>query len=237
MLKLIKMDESATHGKIVEMLKGKSCLKQDVFSIIKSVFGEMKTLLEAYCEKLQKEVCTYDDRIRIEYRESGDFVCEVTIAGDLLVFVMHSNVSQFEGSHEVWRTSYMKEDENRGYSGTILIYNFLADSFRQNRVNDVGYLIGRLFVNKDRHFFVQGKHPLGLLFNDFVNDELNTERLQDVIETAILYTLDFDLYSPPYQQVQEVSVMEMMQINQSTFFKTGKRVGYRFQTDADNFES
>jgi len=224
------------HDKIVHTLKTKSCLKQDVYALTKEVFAILKEELEVYCSQLQNEVCPLDERIRIEYTAKGDFVCEATIAGDLLVFVMHTNVSQFEGEHEIWRTSYMKEDDNRGFCGTIHIYNFLADSFRQNRVNDVGYLIGRLYVNSERHFFVQGKRPLGLLFNDFVNDVLTKDKVKEVIKTAIQYTLDFDLYTPPYHEVQQVTVSEMLQINQSSFFKTGKRVGYKFQTDADNIE-
>lgn len=226
----------STHNKIVDTLKTKSCLKQDVYAITKQSFAILKTKLEEYCDKLRNEVCPVDERIRIEFKAQGDFVCEAAIAGDMLVFVMHTNVSQFEGEHDIWRTSYMKEDESHGFCGTIHIYNFLADSFRQNRVNDVGYLLGRLYVNKDRHFFVQGKRPLALLFNDMVNDVLTEDKIQEVIEASILYTLDFDLYSPPYHEVQEVSVMEMMAINQSTFFKTGKRVGYKFQSDADDIE-
>lgn len=224
------------HAQILSTLKGKSCLKQDVYGLTKEVFDQLKTQLQDYCNRLESEVCPVDDRLRIEYREQGDFACEATIAGDVLIFVMHTNVSRFEDDHRAWNTSYLKEDENRGYCGTIHVYNFLADSFRHNRVNDVGYLIGRLFVNKDRHFFVQGKRPLGLLFNDFVNDELTKKRLQEVIEAAILYTLDFDLFSPPYEQIQQVSVQEMMLINQSTFLHTGKRVGYKFQNEADGIE-
>lgn len=230
------MENSSTHKKIVETLKGKSCLKQDVYGLTKEIFAHFKARLSLYCDTLEGDVCTIDERIRISYTERGDYVCEATIAGDLLVFVMHTNVSQFDGDHGVWNTSYMKEDENRGYCGTIHIYNFLADSFRHNRTSDIGYLIGRLFVNKDLHFFVQGKRPMSLLFNDFVNDVLTVERIQDVIEASILYTLDFDLYSPPYQEVQQVTVQEMKLINQSTFFKTGKRVGYKFQSDVDDFE-
>ena len=235
MRKLIKM-EIDNHKRIIATLKSKSCLKQDVYGLTKDVFGQLKKRLEDYCKALESQVCPLDERIRIQYREQGDYACEATIAGDVLIFVMHTNVSQFEEEHSVWNTSYMKEDGNRGYCGTIHVYNFLADSFRHNRVSDTGYLIGRLFVNKDRHFFVQGKRPLGLLFNDFVNDELTEEKVQEVIEAAILYTLDFDLYSPPYQQIQEVSVQEMMMINQSTFLHTGKRVGYKFQTEGDQFE-
>ena len=56
----------------------------------------------------------------------------------------------------------------------INIYNFLADSFKYNRLNDVGYLVGRVFLNKDLHYFVEGKRQLGFLYNDFVNDKLKT---------------------------------------------------------------
>lgn len=224
------------HNQILATLKGKSCLKQDVYGLTKEVFNQLKSNLEEYCNQLEGEVCPIDNRLRIEFREQGDYACEATIAGDVLVFVMHTNVSRFEDDHRAWNTSYLKEDENRAYCGTIHVYNFLADSFRHNRVNDVGYLIGRLFVNKDRHFFVQGKRPLGLLFNDFINDELSEKRIQDVIKAAILYTLDFDLFSPPYEQIQQVSVQEMLLISQSTFLHTGKRVGYKFQNDGDRIE-
>lgn len=230
------MMKDDVHNQILTTLKGKSCLKQDVYGLTKEVFNQLKTHLQEYCDQLEGEVCPIDNRLRIEFREQGDYACEATIAGDVLIFVMHTNVSRFEDEHRAWKTSYLKEDENRAYCGTIHVYNFLADSFRHNRVNDVGYLIGRLFVNKDRHFFVQGKRPLGLLFNDFVNDELSEKRIQDVIKTAILYTLDFDLFSPPYEQIQQVSVQEMLLIGQSTFFHTGKRVGYKFQNDGDRIE-
>lgn len=231
------MKKSETHKKVIATLKSKSCLKQDIFSLTKEVFASFKKHLSDYIDQLQKEVCKHDSRIIVEYKDQGEYACEVTIAGDLLVFAMHTNVFQFESSHELWKTSYLKEDSNRGYSGTIHMYNFLADSFRQNRTNDVGYLIGRIFVNKDRHFFVQGKRPLGLLFNDFVNAEIDDKQIRAIIEAAVLYTLDFDLYTPPYQSIQQVTVQEMQEIGKSQFIKTGKRVGYKFQADNDNFES
>jgi len=225
-----------THQKIVETLRGKSCLKQDIFALTKEVFSSFKSNLSNFTERLQNEVCVHDSRIKIDFKDQGDYACEVTIAGDVLVFVMHTNVFLFESSHEMWNTSYLKKDKNRGYCGVIHFYNFLSDSVRQQRVNDVGYLIGRLFVNKDRHFFIQGKHPLSLLFNDFVNAKLTEQRIQEIIESAVLYTLDFDLFVPPYQEIQQVTVQEMQEIGKSMFITTGKRVGYKFQTESDNFE-
>jgi hypothetical protein len=226
----------STHKKVVQTLKSKSCLKQDIFSLTKDVFASFKQNLSLYAEALRKEVCVKDDRIKIEFKDSGEYACELAIAGDILVFVMHTNVFQFESSHDLWQTSYLKKDVNRGYCGTIHMYNFLADSFRYQRMNDIGYMIGRLFVNKDRHFFVQGKRPLGLLFNDFMNSKLTDEKVQEVIEAAVLYTLDFDLYTPPFQDIQLATVQEMQEIGKSMFITTGKRVGYKFQTDNDDFE-
>ena len=38
--------------------------------------------------------------------------------------------------------------------------------------NDLGYLIGRIFINHENHFMVQGKRQLGFLYNDFINQLL-----------------------------------------------------------------
>ena len=43
----------------------------------------------------------------------------------------------------------------------INIYNFLSDSFVYDRERDLGYLVARVFLNKEGHFFVQGKKQLG----------------------------------------------------------------------------
>ena len=56
---------------------------------------------------------------------------------------------------------YPEENPNRGFCGLIHIYNFLNDSFKYNRVHDLGYLIGRIFINHENHFMVQGKRQLG----------------------------------------------------------------------------
>ena len=65
------------------------------------------------------------------------------------------NVFDFEKTHKVHRTSYVKKDKGNFYCGMINVYNFLADSFKYNRVKDSGYLVGRLFINQDLHFFVE----------------------------------------------------------------------------------
>ena len=54
-----------------------------------------------------------------------------------------------------------------------------------------------------------------------------------MVLSVILYTLDFDLLTPPYDQVNQVTVSEMNELNANVQLSTGKRLGFRFQADSD----
>jgi hypothetical protein len=86
-------------------------------------------------------------------------------------------------------------------------------------------------VNRENHFFVEGKRQSGELVKDFGVDELTKENLKVIIETAIKYAIDFDLLVPPYDQVKIATVEQMhAEINHSKI-QTGKRLGFRFNSD------
>jgi len=60
---------------------------------------------------------------------------------------------------------------------------------------------------------------------------MNREAAQKIIEAAVLYTINFDLLTPPYEEVKMVSVVEMKNTIDAISIKTGKRLGFRFQED------
>lgn len=231
------MGQENTRELILRTLKEKACLKQDVYQNTKEWFGHLKEVLSSMAEDLSDEMSKNDARIHVEYHENGDHACRLKIAGDVIIFHMHTNVFQFDSSHAVWKTSYLRDDPNNGYCGTINIYNFLADSFTFNREQDIGYLIARVFINRESHFMVQGKRQLGFLYNDLVNSKLDKDSLKAMVESAILYTLDFDLLTPPYDQVNQVTLSEMKELSNNLKLGTGKRLGFRFQNDSDDFEA
>lgn len=216
---------------IHSIIKEKSVLKQDVYTNTFKMFNEMKTVLKSTVDDIRKEFGTTDKRVDFYYRDNGDFQSEIKVAGDILVFQMHTNVFQFDTAQSVWRSSYVKDDPSRSYVGIINVYNFLADSFKYQRTNDIGYLIARVFVNKENHFMVQGKRQLGFLYNDFINSVLDKQSLTDIVDSAILYTLDFDLYTPPYENLQQITVEEIQSLSQNHGLATGKRIGFRFGLD------
>ncbi len=216
---------------IFRLVKEKAILKQDVYANTVNIFAELKTVLSETVAEIKTDFGDKDSRVEFHYRDRGDFQAEIKIAGDVLVFYMHTNVFQFDKSHSVWRSSYLKDNDDNGYVGIINVYNFLADSFKYQRTSDVGYLIARIFVNRESHFLVQGKRQLGYLYNDFINNILNKDALKSVVESTILYTLDFDLYTPPYENLQQVTVEEIQSVTNSTSLATGKRMGFRFGLD------
>jgi len=227
------MPKELSKDAILRLLKTKSAMKQDVYERTLEVFQELKTVIREVSVELSKEIAKVDKRVSIVYTDKGEFEVELKVAGDVLFFHMHTNVFEFDRSHQIRKSSYVKEDESRSYCGTISVYNFLADSFKYNRVNDVGYLIGRLFVNREKHYFVEGRKQLGFLYNDFSKNVLDKEMVRKIVEAAILYCLEFDLYTPPFDSIRELKVAEILENTLNMKVQTGKRLGFRFQSEGD----
>lgn len=224
------------HDIIIKTLREKSVMKQDVYYQTKAIFDDLKGVLKTISEDLKKDVSEIDKRILVEYKDKGEFEAHLRVAGDTLIFYMHTNVFEFDKSHAIWKSSYVKDKEFNSYCGMINVYNFLSDSFKYSRGGDVGYLIARIFINREKHYFVEGKRQLGFLYNDFVNSVISKEVLKNIVESAILYSLDFDLFTPPFDNVKEISVQEIMEANNRMQIQTGKRLGFRFNADNDQID-
>lgn len=225
------MEAKIKKPELFEILRIKSNLKQDVYEQIRSTFELIRASLSSITEDYYKTHETALPIIPFEFKDWGEFELELRFGGDVLIFMMHTNVFQFSRMHEVMKTNYIHQDNTLSYCGVIHIYNFLADSFKYNRTNDIGYLIGRLFVNRESHYFIEGKREIGMLYNNFATSVISPETIRQIIESAMLYTINFDLLSPPYDQVKLVTVNEMQNSLDNMKITTGKRLGFRFQAD------
>ncbi len=227
------MEPTSNREQLFQSLIAKSTLKQDIYSNTLTSLRMIKRVIEDLTKDytIKAEEVKSHRNVAFENRYRGDFEIELKFGADILLFLMHTNVFEFSRDHEVMRTPYIRENKERSYCGIINIYNFLSDSFKYNRFNDVGYLIGRIFINKENHYFIEGKRELGFLYNDFGKHEMNTDAAKQIIETAIQYTINFDLLTPPYETVKTVTVNEMKNTLDAISMKTGKRLGFHFQQD------
>ena len=167
--------------------------------------------------------------MRIEYRDRGKFEAQLQIASDLLIFRMHTDIFEFDSQHEIWQNEYVKEERDNSYCGVIDIYNFLSDSFKFNRNADEGYLIGRLFINHEGCYFVEGKGDFSVSAEQFGSRELGRDTLTTLLEEAIACALNFDPYMPRYSEYERVKVDQFNTKMDNSKFVTGKRLGYEFE--------
>lgn len=220
---------------LFDHLISKSSLKQTVYNNTVSCFQLFKNHVQSIVKDYNQYSSEHPNEITIEYTERGQFAFELTFGGDVLIFMMHTNVFLFPRHDVINNTSYVKEDQERAFCGMINIYNFLADSFKYKRMDDVGYLIGRIFVNKEKHYFLQGKQEIGRHYNNFHTSILDQEAVKSIIELAVMYTLGFDLLIPAFDEVKEVSAYTFQEaLENMRKMPTGKRLGFRFNADQVN---
>ena len=226
------MESIPLRKKILETIVSKSTLKQKVFDNTFATFNDLKeTLLEMASEMDDQLDGLLDRRVRLEYRDRGKFEAQIQVANALLIFQMHTDVFEFEDGHPIWQNPYVQTDRDNSYCGVINIYNFLSDSFKFNRNADEGYLIGRIFINREKCYFVEGKQQTSMRPMQFGKAEIDSEALVRILESAIYYALNFDLLLPSYDDNKRVTVDQFNTKLDNSKFVTGKRLGYDFDVD------
>ena len=212
-----------------QLLIDKSALKQDISDDCEKVFEAFKKMIQHEIDALRSVI--EDPRIRLYTEDKGKFEIHAFVGSDVLVFNLHNNVFRLPDNNPLWGTSYFRANENNGYFGIINVYNFLAESFLQNRQEDVGYLISRIFINHDRHFWLEGKGILGSMFKDPQNLQLTDEIIEIIIQLSFAHALEFDLYIPPFEYYDQLSVSQIQYIGDYLKLQTAKRLGFKMKAE------
>jgi hypothetical protein len=216
---------------ILKTFAEKAGIKQEVFKNTFQTFMLLKKLLPELAHEFNEQLKDSNKKILIKYKDRGRFQTSLKFGGDLLLFSMHSNVFEFDRDHSIWNTGYAKKNKLGTYCGIINIYNFLADSFKYSREKDLGYLVGRIFINKAHHYFVEGKRQMGSIYKNFGDTIIDKMALRNIVESALQYILEFDLLVPPYDTIKITSVELVQEKNNKMIQQTGKRLGFKFNSD------
>ena len=218
------MKYEANPQVILQTLATKSSNKQLVHRRVLSAFSELRRVVQSVAVDLNSKMVGIDRSVVVEFVDRGEFEFEIRFSGDSLVFQVHTNAFLLPEGHPVRDTDYVKSNPNRAYYGLIHVYNFLSDSFRMRRLNDVGTLMSRFFVNGEGHHFAEGVGPLNLPLSE---SEVSGEDLQQWLYRLMVTAMDFDLQAAPFQAVQDVSVLALEGIREELRQRTGKRLGFR----------
>jgi hypothetical protein len=222
--------ETGLKPHILQAIIDRSNLSQRVYDNTFAVMTSLKEILHELASELDEELEeSLDDRVRIEYRDRGKYEAHFIFGENLLIFSMHTDIFRFADGDPVWRNPYVADGgADNAYCGIINVWNFLKDSFEHKRLGDAGYLVARIFVNREMRYFVEGKGQSQFTRAEFGRHLVDKDGITDIVESAIDYALHFDLLVPPYESQKVVAAEVFNTKMENSKMQTGKLLGYEF---------
>ena len=216
-------------NQIVSALSSKARAKQSIYRQTATVFKQMKDIAAGMARQLDDHFNVEDPHVNIEFSDKGDFEFHLKFSGDLLVYTMHSNIVTFPPEHLLSKSPYIQEDAERKYFGQIMVYNFMADSIKYNRLQDQGYLVARILLNKDLHFYIEGVRQLNFLHPDIAQNKMDPAIIENLIQEAMLLAIDTDLTG---RNVQEIKFITLGQKLANQMAPAIEKVGFNISAQA-----
>lgn len=216
------------RNEIVGQLQVKAKLKRHILDLADESFETLNKTLEGLATEYNSML---EDGVKVDLMRRTQRILQIDADEDTMILSLQSGVYQFDRDHEVWQTEYVKENAARSYVAVVNIYNFLSDSFKYDRDEDMGYLVARVFVNAEGAFFVEGKRQRGMGHKDFGKKTLDGDAWRKIVETALLYCIEFDQLVPPYDKIMITDLAHMNLEILSAKTRNGKRLGFQFKSD------
>ncbi|WP_299707109.1 hypothetical protein [uncultured Pontibacter sp.] len=199
---------------IITGLQQKSATKQAIYRNTYETFSRMKEISQDIVEELTNRITSHNADVVIEYRAISDLEFQIKFSGDLLVFVMHSNIVTFPDDYEIMRTDYIDEDFRRRFFGHIMAYNFMADTIKYNRLDDPGYLVGRMLINIENHFCIEGVKQLDLPYDQIARNVVNDDTLRLIVESAMIAAVNNDLMGQDVSDIERITYKQKLENSQ-----------------------
>jgi hypothetical protein len=209
---------------IKNMLESKSTAKQTTFKHTCWAFRILSGEAAKIIEELKRRAKPGDPDVTVEYNMVTEHEFDVKLAGDMLIFVMNTNIVTFEESHPIMKEDYILEQEVNRYFGQIMIYNFMADSMKFNRVNDPGYLLARLMINHENRFFIEGDKEL-TVYNKISERPIEEGDLKMLVNVVLRMAIENDLVAPAFTQIKSITLNQKK--DHTMEFGGAQKIGFR----------
>jgi len=212
------------------LLEYKSTAKQVTYKKLLAAFESLAKESKRVIAELKKKVHSSDADVTLEYTRVNDHEFQVKLAGDLIIFVLHTNIVTFDDTHDVMKDPYIRSADINRYFGQIMIYNFMSDSLQFHRINDPGYLLARLLINHDGRYIIEGEGKLGVVFSHISDAPITEGDLNILVKLALTLAIENDLMAPPYPQVKFITLHQKIEKTQE--LGAGQKIGFRMSYHA-----
>ncbi|MBL7845936.1 MAG: hypothetical protein JNL40_00605 [Cyclobacteriaceae bacterium] len=212
-------------NRIQQLLEYKSTAKQVTYKRLIHAFETLAKESKRVISELKKRAKPSDADVTLDFKRINEHEFQVKVAGDMVIFVLHTNIVTFEDSHDVMKDAYIQSAEINRYFGQIMIYNFMSDSLQFHRINDPGYLLARLLINHEGRYIIEGEGKLGVVFSHISESPITETDLNILVKLALTLAIENDLTAPPYNQVKFITLHQ--KIEKTLELGAGQKIGFR----------
>lgn len=214
------------------LLESKSTAKQTAYKHICRAFSVLEEESRNVVEELKRRANPSDKDVTVEFNSINAREFDVKLAGDMLIFVLGTNIVTLDESHPILKEDYIRENEVNRYFGQIMIYNFMAESLKYNRMGDPGYLLARIMINHENRFFIEGERELQS-YNQMSQAPVTDEELHKVVRIVLKMAIENDLVAPAFTEVKAITLNQKRDHNleMGGAEKIGFKMSYEQKTD------
>jgi hypothetical protein len=194
--------------RLIRELTTKSQVKQHIFNALLDLLDLLEESAQALATEL-KEGVGENNIVDISVSRESPHELHFRMAGDTLIFFLHTNIITLRDGHEYIQSAYVQENPLRRYLGQINVYNFMSDSIRYKRIQDHGYLLGRLMYNLDHRFFIEGDR-LRYQYAQISAEPINETDIKNLMQLLLAIAIDTDLVAPDISQIRSIPLNALM---------------------------
>jgi len=195
---------------IVSKIQSTSKLKQNLFVQAMDLFQLLEQSSRTLAEKLSA-VCGPENIVPLKVEKINDYEFVFQAGGDVLVFILQSNIVRLSEETYLSKSKYLKSDASLNYFSQILVYNFLSETIKNERLDDPGYLLGRLMVNRENKFFLEGDRKMVYHFPELKENPVTEQKMHEFIELLLSAALDNDLLAPAFGDIMIITYLQKLE--------------------------
>ncbi|ERM82527.1 hypothetical protein P872_05745 [Rhodonellum psychrophilum GCM71 = DSM 17998] len=195
---------------IVSKIQSTSKLKQNLLVQVTDLFQLLEQSSLNLATKLTA-ACGPENQVPLKVEKINDYEFVFQAGEDVLVFILQSNIVRLSEETYLSKSKYLKSDPSLNYFGQILIYNFLGETIKNERLDDPGYLLGRLMVNRENKFFLEGDRKMVYHFPELQDNPVTGQKMQDFVELLVSAALDNDLLAPAFGDIMIITYLQKLE--------------------------
>lgn len=154
---------------------------------------------------------------------------------EVIIALIHPQSINAAGVIQANSEKYIKENALRTICSMVLIYSFRLHALEKSEAESNGFLLARIFINADNHFFVESHQPQPFLWNQIGDNEVKQESVKQILSNCLHLSQQIQLYAPSYSDISVINLSDKDLILENSNSNNAHRLGFIQSDKTDEF--